>query len=62
MATLLTIVIVLAIVGVIVWAIQTYVPMPPIFKGLISVIVIIAVLLWLLDFVGGVHLFGGRLR
>jgi hypothetical protein len=64
MTGILSVVIVIAIVGVVVWAIQTYVPMPPIFKGLITVVIIIAVLLWLLDSFGGAHIFSGpgRLR
>ena len=52
-STLLAVVIVIAIIGVCVWAIQTYVPMPPWAKGLITVVCVVAVLLWLLDLVGG---------
>jgi hypothetical protein len=49
----LTIVIVIAIMGLIVYAIQTYVPMPAWAKGLISVVCVLFVLLWLLDIVQG---------
>lgn len=51
--SLLSVVLVIAILGVVVWAIQTYVPMPAWAKGLISVVCILVVLLWLLQMVGG---------
>lgn len=53
---LISIVITLAVVGVILWLITTYLPMDPMIKQIISVVVVIAVILWLLSAVG---VFGG---
>jgi len=50
---LLYVILILALVGVIVWAITTYLPMPPIFKTIIYVIVAVAVILYLIQVVGG---------
>lgn len=51
---LLTLVIVLALVGFIVWLVVTYIPMPPPFKQVIIVIVVIVLVLWLVRaLVGG---------
>jgi hypothetical protein len=42
----------LAICGLIVWAIITYIPMPPIFKNAILIIVAICVILYLIQAFG----------
>lgn len=54
MTELLTLVIFLVIVGFIVWLLTTYVPMPPLFRNLIFVVIIILILLYLLRMVGGI--------
>ncbi len=45
---LLTIVIVLIIVGVLLWLVNTYIPMAAPIKTILNVVVVIAVVLWLL--------------
>lgn len=57
---LITIVIVLIIVGVLLWLVNTYVPMDGKIKTILNVVVVIAVILWLLQGFGllsgtGVH-------
>ncbi len=42
----------LALVGFLVWAIVTYIPMPDIFKKVIIIIVVVAMILWLLSIFG----------
>lgn len=54
---LITLIIVIAVVGVIVWAVTTYLPMPPMFKNLIILIAILVVALWLLGQLGAVPSF-----
>ncbi len=49
---LVRIVIALALIGFLVWVLITYVPMPEAFRRLIIVVVVIAVVLWLLRWVG----------
>lgn len=46
--SLITIVIVLIIVGVLLWLINTYVPMAGAIKTILNLVVVIAVILWLL--------------
>lgn len=45
---LIYLIVVLAIVGVVLWAVNEFVPMPPDFKRVLNVIVILFVLLWAL--------------
>ena len=52
---LIMVVLVLALIGCLVWAITTYIPMPPIFKTAITIIAIIVVILYLVrTFAGNV--------
>lgn len=44
---LIGLVLTLALVGLAVWAITTYIPMPPIFKTVILIVVLIFLVLWL---------------
>ncbi|HTT76055.1 MAG TPA: Thivi_2564 family membrane protein [Candidatus Binataceae bacterium] len=59
--TLLNIVVILIIVGIILWLINTYVPMAGAIKTLLNLVVFIVVLIWLLRAFGivirlpGVH-------
>lgn len=50
---ILTIIFTLLIVGVILWAINTYVPMQPTIKNIMNVVVIILVLIWLFSMFTG---------
>ena len=49
---LLNLVITLIVVGVLLWLVNTYVPMDATIKKIINVVVIIAVVLWLLTAFG----------
>jgi len=46
-STLLSVVIVLVILGLVVYLIETYVPMPQPFRLVIRVVIVIGLLLWL---------------
>ncbi len=50
--SLVTLILVLALVGFLVWAIQTFIPMDPKIKTLLSVVVVIVLLLWVLQSIG----------
>jgi uncharacterized membrane protein len=56
---LITLVIVLIIVGVALWLVNSMIPMDPKIKTIINVVVIIAVLLWLLSLFTG-YTIGGH--
>jgi len=49
---LIQLVIVLVVFGVILWAINTYIPMDATIKKILNVVVIVAVVLWLLTAFG----------
>ena len=51
---LITLIAVIVIVGVIMWLVNAYIPMPPMIKTVLNVAVVIFLVLWLLSlFVGG---------
>ncbi len=50
--SLMTVVIVLIVVGVLLWLVNTYVPMDGKIKGILNAVVVIAVVLWLLQAFG----------
>lgn len=52
MMPLIQLVIVLVVVGVVLWLINTYIPMEATIKKILNVVVIIAVILWLLSVFG----------
>jgi hypothetical protein len=55
--SLISLVITLIVVGVLLYLVNTYIPMDPKIKNIINVVVIIAVVLWLLSvFIGFGHL------
>lgn len=56
---LLTIVVVLIVVGVLLWLINTYIPMQSTIKGLLNAVVVIVVVLWLLQAFGLLTDLGG---
>lgn len=49
---LITIVLVLIVVGVLLWLINTYIPMDRKIKNILNIVVVIAVILWLLQAFG----------
>jgi hypothetical protein len=49
---LISLVVVLIVVGVLLWAVNAYIPMQPTIKKIINVVVILAVVLWLLSVFG----------
>lgn len=55
--SLISIVVILIIIGVVLWLINTYIPMARPIKTILNVVVIIAVILWLLS-VFGIFNFG----
>ena len=50
---LIALVLGLAVIGAIVWAITTYIPMPPPFKLAILVVSVLFMILWLMNQLGG---------
>lgn len=50
--SLITLIVVLCIVGVLLWMINTYLPMDHKIKMILNVVVVIAVVLWLLSAFG----------
>lgn len=54
--SLVRVCLIIIVVGVLLWAVNTYVPMQPPVKNLLNGVVVIALLLWLLTiFVPGFH-------
>jgi len=56
--SLITICVVLIVVGVVLWLINTYIPMDRKIKGILNLVVVVFVILWLLQVFG----FLGALR
>lgn len=54
--SLLNIILVLIVVGVLLWLINTYLPMDGKIKSILNIVVVIAVVIWLLQAFG---IFGG---
>ena len=60
--TLLNIVVVLVVVGLILWLINTYIPMAGAIKSLLNIVVFVVVLIWVLQVFGligpinGIHI------
>ena len=50
--SLLTVIIVLVVVGVLLWLVNTYIPMDGKIKNILNVVVVIAVVIWLLQAFG----------
>jgi hypothetical protein len=46
---LINVIVALIVVGVVLWLINTYVPMDPKIKGILNAVIVIAVILWLLQ-------------
>jgi hypothetical protein len=52
---LIQVVIILIVVGVLLWLVNTYIPMQGTLKKILNAVVVIAVVLWLLDVFGLLH-------
>ena len=50
--SLISLVIVLIVVGVLLWLVNTYIPLDPMIRKIINIVVIVAVILWLLSLFG----------
>jgi len=60
---LVTLVLVLIVIGVLLWLVNTYIPMDPKIKQILNIVVIIAVVVWLLTVLLGANLGGiGNIR
>lgn len=55
--TMITVIIVLLVVGVILWLINSYVPMDAKIKTILNVVVVIIVIVWLLKYLGALTYF-----
>jgi len=54
--SLISLVIILIVVGVLLWLVNTFIPMDPKVKQILNVVVIIAIVIWVLGiFLGGWH-------
>jgi len=56
--SLLTIILVLVIVGIILWAINSFIPMEANIKKLLNVVVVIFLVIWLLHAIGALAYLG----
>jgi hypothetical protein len=56
--SLLSVVIVLIVVGVLLWLINSYVPMDGKIKTILNVVVVIGIVIWLLRALGAFHYLG----
>lgn len=52
---LIEVVIVLIVVGVLLWLVNTYIPMQQVIKTIINAVVVVAVVIWLLQVFGVWH-------
>lgn len=56
---LINLVVVLIVIGVLLWLVNTYIPMAGSIKRILNVVVVIAVVLWLLNAFGVLHSLSG---
>jgi len=57
--SLLTIVLVIVVVGILLWAVNSFIPMDGKIKNILNVVVVIALVLWLLKAFGILDSLGG---
>lgn len=50
--SILTIIVLLVVVGVILWLVNSYIPMQPVIKKILNVVIVIIVIVWLLNVFG----------
>ncbi len=53
--SLITVVAILIVVGVLLWLVNTYIPMQATIKQILNAVVVIAVVLWLLQMTGALN-------
>jgi hypothetical protein len=53
--SILTVLLVIVLVGVLLWAINTYIPMQPTVRGILNFVVIVLLIIWLLQAFGLIH-------
>lgn len=53
--SLITIIFVLVVIGVLLWVINTYIPMAASIKTILNLVVVLAVIVWLLSVFGIMH-------
>lgn len=58
LSSLITVIFVLAVIGFVVWLVQTQLPIAAPFKQIIMFIIVVAVIIWLLGFFGIWHMPG----
>lgn len=58
--SVLTLLLTLVVIGVVLWAVNTYIPMDPKIKGILNVVVVIVVVFWLLHVFGVLHYFDAK--
>ncbi|CDQ09893.1 Thivi_2564 family membrane protein [Acidithiobacillus ferrivorans] len=59
MSALIYVVLVLIIVGVVLWLINSFLPMASSIKTILNIVVVVVVIMWLLSFFGIFHLHSG---
>jgi uncharacterized BrkB/YihY/UPF0761 family membrane protein len=61
---IINLIVVLAVIGVLMWLINTYVPMQEPYKKILNIVIIVATILWLLSVFGIFNLGGtvGHIR
>ena len=57
--SLINLVVVLIVVGVLLWLVNTYIPMDSKIKSILNAVVVIAVVIWLLQVFGVLRSLGG---
>ena len=50
--SIISLIVILVVIGVILWLVNTYIPMDPKIKQILNVVVVICVILWLLSVFG----------
>lgn len=56
--SLLTIVVVLIVVGILLWLVNSYIPMDAKIKTILNIVVVVFVVIWLLNAIGAFHYLG----
>ena len=52
---ILTILLVLVVVGVVLWLVDTYIPIQPAIKKIINIVMVVVLIIWLLQIFGAWH-------
>jgi hypothetical protein len=57
--SILTILIVIVVVGVLLWAINSFLPMDPKIKSILNIVVVVLLIIWLLQAFGLINILRG---